>query len=114
MIARPNPAYKAGPAGRAPGHPDRARPKKLYPYLTKWSSSDHPPVKYDPYNELQTGAIISPRSQQGESVMIQRKNIKIVLIALLLAGVVAGFGYGMTATPKTGAVPAVATAAVST
>jgi serine protease Do len=45
--------------------------------------------------------------------MIQRKNIKIVLIALLLAGVVAGFGYGMTATPKTGAVPAAATAEVS-
>ena len=45
--------------------------------------------------------------------MIQRKNIKIVLIALLLAGVVAGFGYGMTATPKTGAVPVAATAAVS-
>jgi len=22
MIARPNPAYKAGPAGRAPGHLD--------------------------------------------------------------------------------------------
>ena len=46
--------------------------------------------------------------------MIQRRNIKIVLIALLFAGVVAGFGYGMTATPKTGAAPAAATAAVST
>ena len=46
--------------------------------------------------------------------MKQRKNIKIVLIALLLAGVVAGFGYGMTATAKTGEVQAAATAAVST
>ena len=46
--------------------------------------------------------------------MKQRKNIKIVMIALLLAGAVAGFGYGMTATPKTGAVPAAATAVVST
>jgi serine protease Do len=45
--------------------------------------------------------------------MIQRRNIKIVLIALLFAGVVAGLGYGMTATPKTGAVPAAATAEVS-
>jgi serine protease Do len=46
--------------------------------------------------------------------MLQRKNIKIALIALLLAGVVAGFGYGMTASPKTGASPAAPTAAVST
>jgi serine protease Do len=45
--------------------------------------------------------------------MLQRRNIKIVLVSLLLAGVVAGFGYGMTATPKTGASPAAATAAVS-
>ena len=34
--------------------------------------------------------------------MKPRRNIKIVLIALLLAGAVAGFGYGMTATAKTG------------
>jgi serine protease Do len=46
--------------------------------------------------------------------MLQRRNIKIVLVALLFAGVVAGFGYGMTATQKTGAAPAAATAAVST
>lgn len=46
--------------------------------------------------------------------MNQRKNIRIVLIALLLAGVVAGFGYGMTATPKTGAARAAAAAADST
>ena len=45
--------------------------------------------------------------------MKQRRNIKIVLIALLLAGAVAGFGYGMTATAKTGAAQAAATAAVS-
>ena len=32
--------------------------------------------------------------------MKTKKNIKIVLIALLLAGAVAGFGYGMTATAK--------------
>ena len=45
--------------------------------------------------------------------MKQGRNIKIALIALLLAGVVAGIGYGMTATAKTGAVPVDATAAVS-
>ena len=45
--------------------------------------------------------------------MKQKRNIKIVLIALLLAGAVAGFGYRMTATAKTGASPAAATAAVS-
>ena len=45
--------------------------------------------------------------------MKSRKGIKIVLIALLLAGAVAGFGYGMTATAKTGEAQAGATAAVS-
>ena len=45
--------------------------------------------------------------------MRPRKNIKIVLIALLLAGAVAGFGYGMTPTAKTGEAQAAATAAVS-
>jgi len=45
--------------------------------------------------------------------MKPRKNIKIVLIALLLAGAVAGFGYGMTATGKTGEAQVAATAAVS-
>ena len=44
--------------------------------------------------------------------MKPRKNIKIVLIALLLAGAVAGFGYGMAATAKTGEAQAAATAAV--
>ena len=46
--------------------------------------------------------------------MKTRKNIKIVLIALLLAGAVAGFGYGMTATAKNGEVQAATTAVVST
>jgi len=41
------------------------------------------------------------------------RNFKIVLIALLLAGAVAGFGYGMTATAKTGEAQAAATTAVS-
>jgi len=45
--------------------------------------------------------------------MKQRRNIKIVLIAVLLAGVVAGFGYGMTASARTGEAQAAATAAVS-
>src|SRR3989339_636494 len=45
--------------------------------------------------------------------MKPRKNIKIVLIALLLAGAIAGFGYGMTATVKTGEAQVAATAAVS-
>jgi len=45
--------------------------------------------------------------------MKPKKNIKIVLIALLLAGAVAGFGYGMTATAKTGEAQAAETAAVS-
>jgi serine protease Do len=45
--------------------------------------------------------------------MNPRKNIKIVAIALLLAGAVAGFGYGMTVTAKTGEAHAAATAAVS-
>ena len=45
--------------------------------------------------------------------MKTKKNIKIVLIALLLAGAIAGFGYGMTATAKTGEVQAAATALVS-
>jgi len=44
--------------------------------------------------------------------MKTKKNFKIVLIALLLAGAVAGFGYGMTATAKPGEAQA-ATAAVS-
>jgi serine protease Do len=46
--------------------------------------------------------------------MKPRRNFKIVLIALLLAGAIAGFGYGMTATAKTGEAQAAATAAVST
>ena len=46
--------------------------------------------------------------------MKPRRNFKIVLIALLLAGAVAGFGYGMTATAKTGEAQAATTAAVST
>jgi serine protease Do len=45
--------------------------------------------------------------------MKQRRNFKIVLIALLLAGSIAGFGYGMTATAKTGDAQAAETAAVS-
>jgi serine protease Do len=45
--------------------------------------------------------------------MKSRKSVKIVLIALLLAGAVAGFGYGMTATAKPGAAQAATTAAVS-
>ena len=45
--------------------------------------------------------------------MKTKKNFKIVLIALLLAGAVAGFGYGMTATAKTGEAQAAETAAVS-
>ena len=45
--------------------------------------------------------------------MKPKRNIKIVLIALLLAGAVAGFGYGMTATAKTGEAQAAETAAVS-
>ena len=45
--------------------------------------------------------------------MKTKKNVKIVLIALLLAGAVAGFGYGMTATGKTGEVQAASTVAVS-
>jgi serine protease Do len=45
--------------------------------------------------------------------MKSKRNFKIVLIALLLAGAVAGFGYGMTATAKTGESQAAATAAVS-
>jgi serine protease Do len=45
--------------------------------------------------------------------MKQRRNIKIVLIALLLAGVVAGFGYGMTAAARTGDAQAAATPVVS-
>ena len=45
--------------------------------------------------------------------MKTKKNIKIVLIALLLAGAVAGFGYGMTATGKTGEAQASSTVAVS-
>jgi len=44
--------------------------------------------------------------------MKTKKNFKIVLIALLLAGAVAGFGYGMTATAKTGEAQA-STAAIS-
>jgi len=46
--------------------------------------------------------------------MKPKKNIKIVLIALLLAGVVAGFGYGMTANAKTLEARVAPTAAVST
>jgi len=45
--------------------------------------------------------------------MKHRKNIKIILIALLLAGAVAIFGYGMTATAKTGEAQVAATTAVS-
>jgi len=45
--------------------------------------------------------------------MKPRKNIKIVLIALLLAGAVAGFGYGMTGAAKAGEAQAAATVAVS-
>ncbi|MCX5821414.1 MAG: DegQ family serine endoprotease [Deltaproteobacteria bacterium] len=45
--------------------------------------------------------------------MKTKKNIKIVLIALLLAGAVAGFGYGMTAAAKTGEAQATTMAAVS-
>ncbi len=45
--------------------------------------------------------------------MKPKRNFKIVLIALLLAGAIAGFGYGMTATAKTTEAPAAATAAVS-
>jgi serine protease Do len=45
--------------------------------------------------------------------MKPRRNFKIVLIALLLAGAVAGFGYGMAATAKTGEVQAASTAVVS-
>jgi serine protease Do len=45
--------------------------------------------------------------------MKTKKNIKIVLIALLLAGAIAGFGYGMSAHAKTGEAQAAATAAVS-
>jgi serine protease Do len=45
--------------------------------------------------------------------MKQRRNIKIVLSALLLAGVVAGFGYGMTATARTGEAQAAAAPVVS-
>jgi hypothetical protein len=36
-------------------------------------------------------------------------NFRIVLIALLLAGAIAGFGYGMAATAKTGEAQAAAT-----
>jgi S1-C subfamily serine protease len=45
--------------------------------------------------------------------MKQRRNIKILVIALIMAGAVAGFGYGMTATPKTGGAQAAAPAVVS-
>jgi serine protease Do len=45
--------------------------------------------------------------------MKPRKNLKIVLIALLLTGAVAGFGYGMTATVKSAEAQAATTAAVS-
>ncbi|MDP1993231.1 MAG: hypothetical protein Q8K00_19610, partial [Syntrophales bacterium] len=45
--------------------------------------------------------------------MKPRRNFKIVVIALLLAGAVAGFGYGMTATGKTGEAQAASTLAVS-
>jgi serine protease Do len=45
--------------------------------------------------------------------MKPRRNFKIVLIALLLAGAVAGFGYGITATAKTGEAQAAATAVIS-
>lgn len=45
--------------------------------------------------------------------MKPRRNIKIVLIALLLVGAIAGFGYGMSATTKTGEAQAAVTAAVS-
>ena len=45
--------------------------------------------------------------------MKPKRKLKIVLIALLVAGVVAGFGYGMTATAKTGEVQAAPTAALS-
>jgi len=45
--------------------------------------------------------------------MKPKRNLKIVLIALLLAGAVAGFGYGMTATAKTGEAQAASTAVVS-
>jgi serine protease Do len=41
------------------------------------------------------------------------RNFRIVLAALLLAGTVAGFGYGMTATARTGEAQAAATAVVS-
>jgi len=46
--------------------------------------------------------------------MKTRKNIKFVLAVLLFAGVVAGFGYGMTATARTGVAQAAEAAAVST
>jgi serine protease Do len=45
--------------------------------------------------------------------MKPRRNIKIVLSALLLAGAIIGFGYGMTATAKTGEALAASTAAIS-
>jgi hypothetical protein len=45
--------------------------------------------------------------------MKPRINVKIVLIALLLAGAFAGFGYGMAATAKSGESQAAATATVS-
>ncbi len=41
------------------------------------------------------------------------KNFRIVLIALLLAGVIAGFGYGMTATARTGEAQAAASALIT-
>ncbi|MHB8772337.1 MAG: DegQ family serine endoprotease [Syntrophales bacterium] len=43
--------------------------------------------------------------------MKPRRNLKIVLIALLVAGAIAGFGYGMTATAKNTEAQAVTTAA---
>ena len=46
--------------------------------------------------------------------MKSRRNFKIVLIALLLAGAIAGFGYAMTATARTGEAQAAETAAVNT
>ena len=45
--------------------------------------------------------------------MKPKRNVKIILIALLLTGAVAGFGYGITATAKTGEAPGAAMAAVS-
>ena len=45
--------------------------------------------------------------------MKPRKNFKIALIALILAGAGAGIGYGMAATPKSGEAQAAATTAVS-